>query len=129
MCVAGIAGGVAYAAVPAFLKTRFGVNEILTSLMLTYVATLFLSTLVYGPLKDPLGFNFPPSRMFGDAALLPILLDGPRMHLGTLVALAVAVAGWVLMRLHILGFHLRLLFHAPAGPGLSPQPGARGVAR
>src|SRR3546814_15072710 len=80
MCVAGIAGGVAYAAVPAFLKTRFGVNEILTSLMLTYVATLFLSTLVYGPLKDPLGFNFPQSRMFGDAALLPVILDGTRLH-------------------------------------------------
>ena len=72
MCLAGIAGGMAYAAIPAFLKTRFGVNEILTSLMLTYVATLFLSTLVYGPLKDPMGFNFPQSRMFGEAALLPI---------------------------------------------------------
>src|SRR3546814_4216784 len=93
MCVAGIAGGVAYAAVPAFLKTRFGVNEILTSLMLTYVATLFLSTLVYGPLKDPLGFNFPQSRMFGDAAMLPVILDGTRLPAGSLVALAVAVAG------------------------------------
>src|SRR3546814_17614979 len=85
MCVAGIAGGVAYAAVPAFLKTRFGVNEILTSLMLTYVATLFLSTLVYGSLKDPLGFNFPQSRMFGDAALLPVILAGPRLHASRLV--------------------------------------------
>jgi simple sugar transport system permease protein len=49
VCLAGILGGMAYAAIPAFLKTRFDVNEILTSLMLTYVATLFLSTLVYGP--------------------------------------------------------------------------------
>ena len=77
----------AYAAIPAFLKTRFGVNEILTSLMLTYVATLFLSTLVYGPLKDPMGFNFPRSRTFGEDALLPILLSGTRLHLGALVAL------------------------------------------
>jgi len=114
MALAGIAGGMAYAAVPAFLKTRFGVNEILTSLMLTYVATLFLSTLVYGPLKDPLGFNFPQSRMFGDAALLPVLLDGTRLHLGTLVALAVAVAGWVLMSFTIVGFQVRVLGQAPA---------------
>ncbi|HMA13772.1 MAG: ABC transporter permease [Bacteroidota bacterium] len=114
MVLAGIAGGLAYAAIPAFLKTRFGVNEILTSLMLTYVATLFLSTLVYGPLKDPLGFNFPQSRMFGDAALLPILLDGTRLHLGTAVALAVAVAGWVLMTYTIVGFQVRVLGQAPA---------------
>lgn len=114
MCGAGIAGGMAYAAIPAFLKTRFGVNEILTSLMLTYVATLFLSTLVYGPLKDPLGFNFPQSRMFGDDALLPILLSGTRLHLGTLVALAVAVAGWVLMSFTIVGFQVRVLGQAPA---------------
>jgi len=114
MCLAGIAGGMAYAAVPAFLKTRFGVNEILTSLMLTYVATLFLSTLVYGPLKDPLGFNFPQSRMFGDAALLPLILEGTRMHLGTLIALAIAVAGWVMMTFTIIGFQVRVLGQAPA---------------
>ncbi|GAB4223965.1 MAG: ABC transporter permease [Kiloniellaceae bacterium] len=113
MCLAGIAGGLAYAAIPAFLKTRFGVNEILTSLMLTYVATLFLSTLVYGPLKDPLGFNFPQSRMFGDAALLPILAGGTRLHLGTVIALAVAVAGWVLMTFTIVGFQVRVLGQAP----------------
>lgn len=127
MCLAGIAGGAVYAAVPAFLKTRFGVNEILTSLMLTYVATLFLSTLVYGPLKDPLGFNFPQSRMFGDAALLPILLDGTRMHLGTLVALAVAVAGWVLMSFTIIGFQLRVLGQAPAAARFAGFSAARMV--
>ncbi len=113
MCLAGIAGGMAYGAIPAFLKTRFGVNEILTSLMLTYVATLFLSTLVYGPLKDPLGFNFPQSRMFGDAALLPILAGGTRLHLGTMIALAIAVAGWVLMTFTIVGFQVRVLGQAP----------------
>ena len=48
--------------------TRFNANEILTSLMLVYVATLFLSYLVYGPWKDPEGYNFPQSRMFDDAA-------------------------------------------------------------
>src|SRR3546814_8483144 len=62
MAVAAIAGGMAWAAIPAFLKARFNVNEILTSLMLTYVAGLLLGTLVYGPWKDPDGVNFPQSR-------------------------------------------------------------------
>ena len=114
MCAAGILGGMAYATIPAFLRTRFGVNEILTSLMLTYVATLFLSTLVYGPLKDPMGFNFPQSRMFGDAALLPILIEGTRMHLGTALAVMIAVACWVLMTFTIVGFQIRVLGLAPA---------------
>ncbi|NIA68688.1 ABC transporter permease [Pelagibius litoralis] len=114
MCGAGILGGMAYAAIPAFLRTRFNVNEILTSLMLTYVATLFLSTLVYGPLKDPMGFNFPQSRMFSDSGLLPILLEGTRLHLGSGLAIAIAVAGWVLMTYTIVGFQVRVLGQAPA---------------
>jgi ABC-type uncharacterized transport system permease subunit len=114
MCIAGILGGMAYASIPAFLKTRFGVNEILTSLMLTYVATLFLSTLVYGPWKDPDGFNFPQSRMFSDSALLPIVLENTRMHLGTVIGLLVAVAGWVLMTFTIIGFEIRVVGQAPA---------------
>jgi simple sugar transport system permease protein len=114
MCIAGILGGMAYASIPAFLKTRFGVNEILTSLMLTYVATLFLSTLVYGPWKDPDGFNFPQSRMFSDSALLPIVLENTRMHLGTVIGLLVAVAGWVLMTFTIIGFEVRVVGQAPA---------------
>lgn len=114
MCAAGIAGGALYAAIPAFLKTRFDVNEILTSLMLTYVATLLLSTLVYGPWKDPAGFNFPHSRMFTDAAILPILMNGTRLHAGTAVALLIAVAGWVLMTYTIIGFQIRVLGQAPA---------------
>ena len=114
ICLAGIAGGMAYAAVPAFLKTRFGVNEILTSLMLTYVATLLLSLLIYGPWKDPQGFNFPQSRMFTDSAMLPMLLAGTRLNLGSIVALAVAVAVWVLMTFTIIGFQIRVVGQAPA---------------
>ena len=65
----------AWAAIPAFLRTRFNTNEILVSLMLVYVATLLLSMLVHGPLRDPEGLNFPESRLFHDAALLPILIE------------------------------------------------------
>lgn len=114
ICIAGILGGMAYAAIPAFLKARWDVNEILTSLMLTYVATLFLSTLVFGPWKDPMGFNFPQSEMFGDSAILPIVLAGTRLHLGVIVALLVAVTGWVLMTRTIIGFQVRVVGQAPA---------------
>jgi general nucleoside transport system permease protein len=114
MCLAGILGGMAYAAIPAFLKTRLGVNEILTSLMLTYVATLFLSMLVYGAWKDPQGFGFPQSRMFTDAALLPVILEGTRLHLGAVVALLVAVAAWVVMTRTVIGFEIKVVGQAPA---------------
>ena len=113
MIVAGVAGGAAWAAVPAWLKVRFGANEILTSLMLTYVAILLLSWLVSGPLRDPDGFNFPESRLFGDSATLPRLLSGTRLHVGVPVALAVALAGWVLLSRTLLGFALRVNGAAP----------------
>jgi len=66
MVLAGAAAGAAWAAIPALLKTRFNANEILVSLMLVYVAQLFVSWLVFGPWKDPDGFNFPQTAMFAD---------------------------------------------------------------
>ena len=113
MILAGIAGGMAWAAIPALLKTRFNVNEILTSLMLTYVAALLLSWLVSGPMRDPDGFNFPESRMFHDAALLPRILEGTRLHAGAMVALGVVLAGWILLTRTLLGFALRVNGAAP----------------
>lgn len=113
MMLASVAGGMAWASIPALLKTRFNVNEILTSLMLTYVAALLLSWLVSGPMRDPDGFNFPESRLFHDAALLPRILSGTRLHLGTMVALGIVVAGWILLSRTLLGFALRVNGAAP----------------
>jgi simple sugar transport system permease protein len=113
MITASVFGGMAWASIPALLKTRFNVNEILTSLMLTYVAALLLSWLVSGPMRDPDGFNFPESRMFHDAALLPRILDGTRLHVGALVALGAVVGGWVLLSRTLLGFALRVNGSAP----------------
>ena len=62
--------GFVWAMIPAILKIRFGTNEILVSLMLVYVAQLFLDWLVRGPWRNPEGFNFPETRLFADAALL-----------------------------------------------------------
>ena len=103
MAIAGILGGMAYAVIPALLKTRFNANEILTSLMLTYVATLFLSYLVHGPWRDPDGLNFPESRMFSDSAALPVLMEGTRFNVGAIVAIAVIAAGWLLLSRGFIG--------------------------
>lgn len=83
-------GGMAWAAITAFLRDRFNANEILVSLMLVYVGQLLLSFLVHGVLKDPEGFNFPQSKLFSDDFLLPIVLQGTRLHLGIVLALLAA---------------------------------------
>ena len=104
----GTIGGLFWGAITAFLKVRFNANEILVSLMLTYVAILLLSVMVHGPLRDPDGFNFPESRLFHDAATLPKLLSAGRGHLGFVFAIAFAIVGtWVVKRWH-LGFEMRV---------------------
>ncbi len=104
----GTIGGLFWGAITAFLKVRFNANEILVSLMLTYVAILLLSVMVHGPLRDPDGFNFPESRLFHDAATLPKLFSAGRGHLGFLFAIAFAIVGtWVVKRWH-LGFEMRV---------------------
>lgn len=108
MCLAGILGGMAWAAIPAFLKTRFNTNEILVSLMLVYVATLLLSVLVHGPMKDPEGMNFPESRLFSDSALLPLLMEDGRAHIGIIVAVILVGVFLVLMERHMLGFKIKV---------------------
>ena len=113
MLLFGAVGGAFWASIPALLKTRFNVNEILTSLMLTYVATLLLSALVHGPWRDPDGYNFPESRLFPDAGTMPILLEGTRFHLGALLAVIATAAAWFIMSRTLLGFQVRVVGAAP----------------
>ncbi|MEM6421381.1 MAG: ABC transporter permease [Pseudomonadota bacterium] len=110
---AGLAGGLAWAAIPALLRTRFSTNEILVSLMLTYVATLLLDWAVRGPLRDPQAFGFPQSPSLPDAVILPVLVEGTRLHGGLLVVVPVAIGLWLLMRTSVLGFSLQVLGTAP----------------
>ncbi len=114
MALAGLCGGIAYAAIPALLRTQFNANEILTSLMLTYVAQLFLSYLVTGPLRDPDGFNFPQSRPFDADALMPPVLEGFRLHWGLLAVAVAAVAAQAVLTRSLLGYRLTVTGLAPA---------------
>jgi general nucleoside transport system permease protein len=114
MLLMGIAGGMAWAAIPAFLKVRFGTNEILTSLMLVYVAGLFLDWLVRGPWRSPAGFNFPETIKFSSDAILPaIWFESGRAHWGFAFAIIAALAAWFLLERTLKGFELRLMGQAP----------------
>jgi simple sugar transport system permease protein len=114
MLVAGAACGLAWAAIPALLRTRFNANEILTSLMLVYVANLLLSLLVHGAWRDPDGYNFPQSKLFAEAALLPNLLPDTRLNVGLLLSLVVVACAWVFVRASFMGFRMRVAGLAPA---------------
>jgi ABC-type uncharacterized transport system permease subunit len=113
MLLLGIIGGALWGLIPAFLKTRFGVNEILTSLMLVYVAQQILDYLVRGPWRDPKGFNFPQSVTFDPSATLPPIMEAGRVHYGAVfAAIAVLVTAVVLGRT-LFGYRLKLTGDAP----------------
>jgi general nucleoside transport system permease protein len=113
MLVAGAVGGALYALIPALCKVRFGASEILTSLMLVYVAELFLDYLVRGPWRDPNGYNFPTTADFDLVATVPILIEGSRLHLGAVIALIVVMIATVLLGRTIMGFEIRVVGAAP----------------
>lgn len=114
MALAGVLGGMAWAAIPAFLRTRLQVSEILTSLMLTYVAIQALYYLVRGPWKDPDGFNFPQTRMFTPDQTLPTAIPETLVHLGIPVALLIALVAWLVMEKTTAGFAVKVVGLAPA---------------
>jgi ABC-type uncharacterized transport system permease subunit len=113
LLLAGVLGGMAWAGLTALLRDRFNANEILVSLMLVYVAVQVLGYLVFGPWKDPNGYNFPQTKSFEAVTRIPRLFDGSRVSIGVLFAL-VGVAGvWVFL------FRTRAGFAQQVG-GLAP---------
>ncbi|MCP4331900.1 MAG: ABC transporter permease [Gammaproteobacteria bacterium] len=112
MVIAGCIGGMLWAAIPAFLKTRFNTNEILVSLMLVYVAQFLVSWLVHGPMMDPDGFNFPQSAMFEDSALLPLLTEDTRLNLAFMLAIGALIIGYVFMFRSFTGFQMQVAGYA-----------------
>ncbi|WEZ85201.1 ABC transporter permease [Rhizobium sp. 32-5/1] len=109
MLVFGMLGGALFAGIPAFLKAHLNTNEILTSLMLVYVAQLFLDWLVRGPWRNPGGMNFPETRTFGAEAILPELVSSGRTHWGFAFAIIAAILVWFMMRYTLKGFEITVL--------------------
>ena len=112
--VAGVAGGMFWAAITAWLRDRFNANEILVSLMLVYVAIQLLNFLVYGPWKDPQGYNFPQTKTFEAVTQMPRLMDGSRITIGLILALVGAGAVWVFLFRTYAGFAQTVGGLAPA---------------
>lgn len=114
MMLAGVVGGMLWAAIPAFLKSRFNTNEILVSLMLTYVAVQLLIYLVSGPWRDPQGMNFPLSEMFGPDALYPQLYSdwhwsfwhGTRINASVFLTLIAIPLVWLFMKKSFAGYRM-----------------------
>ena len=117
MMIAGALGGMAWAAIPAFLRTRFHTNEILVSLMLVYIAQQLLGYLVHGPWRDPDGNNFPQSKVFVENAILPMLVEGTRVTAAFLIGLLLALASWVFSTRTFVGYRMLVA-------GLAPQAAA-----
>jgi len=107
--LAGAFSGLCWAAIAAFLKTHFKANEILTTIMLNYIALNALLFAVHGPLKDPDGFNFPQSALFSDASLLPLFSDDYRLNISILFGLFALVAMWTLMSRSWIGYQIHVL--------------------
>ncbi|MBU1304841.1 MAG: ABC transporter permease [Alphaproteobacteria bacterium] len=113
MILAGVVGGALYAAIPALLKTRLNVNEILTSLMLTYASVQLIYYLIRAPWKDPMGMGFPQTRLFSEAARLPTVIPGTIVHLGVPIAVLVALAAWFIMSRSVFGYQMKVVGAAP----------------
>jgi simple sugar transport system permease protein len=113
MVMAGALGGMAWAAIPAFLKARANANEILVTLMLNYVAALILSYLVNGPMKDPEGFNYPQSPPFDPSAMFPPLFEGARINGSIFITAAAVVLAWLFLERGFLGFQMSVGGMAP----------------
>ncbi len=126
MIVAGALGGWAWAMIPAVLKTTFGTNEILVSLMLVYVAETILGSVSTGLLRNPEGRGFPGSRNFKnwEAVHNAELISGTGMHWGVVFAFIAVIGAYVLLTRHILGFNIRLTGEAPRAArfsGVNPK--------
>lgn len=110
MLAAMLAGGLLLLG-PAVLKTRFGVDEVVTTLLLNFIVLLFVSMLLEGPLKDPMGLGWPQSSRVVAEAQLPRIVQGKRLHLGFLIALLAAGAVWIVMKKMVLGYEMRAVGH------------------
>ena len=105
--LAAIAAGALMLLGPVLLKTRLGVDEVVTTLLLNFIMALFVSYLLEGPLKDPMGMGWPKSAALIADARLPRIIDGLRLHWGFLIALIVALGVWVIQTRTTLGFEMR----------------------
>ena len=120
--VVAMAGGALMLLGPAVLKTRFGVDEVVTTLLLNFIVLLFVSMLLEGPLKDPMGLGWPQSSKVIAEAQLPRIIQGKRLHYGFAIAIVSALIVWVIMKKTALGYEMRAVGHNPQAAGFAGIP-------
>jgi simple sugar transport system permease protein len=113
LLLAGAVGGALTLLGPTLLKNRLGVDEVVTTLLLNFIVILFVSLLLDGPLKDPMGLGWPQSARVAPEATLPKLVAGKRLHAGFLLAIAAALAVWFVNARTALGYEMRAVGHNP----------------
>lgn len=118
-------GGAAWAAIPAWLRRRFGVLEVISTIMMNFIALYGVGYLVRGPLQEPSRI-YPQSSSIPAAAQLPLLISGTRLHIGFALAVLAALVAWYAMRHHASGFRLRVV---GANPSAAASAGRVDVAR
>ncbi|HMT13512.1 MAG TPA: ABC transporter permease [Aestuariivirga sp.] len=126
---AAMLGGAAILYAPAFLKTRFGVDEVVTTLLFNFIFLLFVSLLLEGPLKDPMGLGWPQSKKVIADAQLPRLMKGLRLHWGFVLALTAAFVVWFIDRRTVLGYEMRAVGHNAKAAHFAGIPVARVIAK
>lgn len=115
--VAAAAGGALWAGLAAVLKRRFGVLEVISTIMLNFVAANLVAYLVRGPLQEPTGV-YPQTDLIGDSARLARLLPGSRLHLGVLIAAAACAVAWWFLRETAAGFRVRAVGASPSAAAI-----------
>ncbi|MBV2145007.1 ABC transporter permease [Falsochrobactrum sp. TDYN1] len=114
LLIAGAVAGMIFLLIPLGLRLRFGVDEVVTTLLLNFVAVLLVSMMIEGPMKDPLAFGWPQSEPVPDAAVLPKIMSGMRLHIGLLIAIALAVILAYVQKYTVFGLETK-------AAGLNPQ--------
>lgn len=129
MLVAGALAGGLWMAGPTLLKTRLGVDEVVTTLLLNFVVLLFVSMMLEGPMKDPLGMGWPQSAPILDAAALPKLIPRTRVHAGLVIAVVAAVLVWLMLARTTWGFEMRATGANPSAARFAGMPVGRVMLR
>ncbi len=114
LLIVGAIAGMIFLLIPLGLRLRFGVDEVVTTLLLNFVAVLFVSMMIEGPMKDPLAFGWPQSEPVPDAAVLPKIMAGMRLHIGILIAIALALIIAYVQKRTVFGLETK-------ATGLNPQ--------
>jgi simple sugar transport system permease protein len=120
--LAAMLAGAALLLGPVLLKTRLGVDEVVTTLLLNFIMLLFVSYLLEGPMKDPMGMGWPKSPALIPEARLPRIVDGLRLHWGFALAILAAIVVWVIQTRTALGFEIRAVGQNPEAARFAGMP-------